>query len=166
MGDVAAPWHRRAVAMATVAAALLSGSACAASAPATPAWMVAMLNDVNARRAAVGVRPLSMCTALRTAATLHSTYQASVNTVTHSGAGGSSIGQRATRAGYLNWTRVRENVAGGQPSGPAAMAAWMASATHRDAILDPTLAHVGFGVALGADSRLYWTQDFGKDGRC
>jgi uncharacterized protein YkwD len=165
-------------AVALVALLALVAVACGAAPPATTAappapaaatgatWQDAMLASVNAQRAAVGAAPLSRCGTLDRAAQDHSADQAATNTMTHDGSDGSTIGPRATRAGYVGWTALGENVAAGYTSVDAVMNGWMNSSGHRANILSTTYTHVGFGRADSATGRPYWTQDFGRSGTC
>lgn len=57
------------------------------------------------------------------------------------------------------WTLVAENVGYG-PNVDDVHAAFMASSSHRDAILHTQLIQVGIGVARGADNQLYVVQVF------
>ena len=141
----------------------------AAAAPATtsPAsWVGQMLASVNAQRAAVGASPLTLCGHLWTAAQNHSDDQAAHSTMTHTGSDGSSLGDRANRAGYVGWTALGENVAAGQASVDSVMTAWMNSSGHRANLLSTTYVHVGFGRTASSGGTLYWTQDFGRSGAC
>ncbi len=74
---------------------------------------------------------------------------------------GAGPGQRAMNAGYRFYA-VGENLAAGQQSAEDAMAAWMASATHREIILGPNWTEVGIGVRVGGPYRTYWVQEFGE----
>lgn len=107
------------------------------------AWETEMLNSLNALRRSVGRSPVSIDNRLRNAARAHSQDQNNMQTMTHTGSDGSSVGQRVTRAGYP-WRGVAENVARGQRSVSAVMTSWTNSAGHyRNMIGDYT--HVGFG---------------------
>ncbi len=63
-----------------------------------------------------------------------------------------------------NWVGVQasENIAYGQPSPQAVVAAWMASAPHRAAILTPQFVVMGNGAAMSAGGVMYWAQTFGS----
>jgi uncharacterized protein YkwD len=72
-----------------------------------------------------------------------------------------ALGTRITNEGY-RWSRIAENIAYGQPTPRAVVAAWMGSPPHRRNILDCRLKNIGVGYALAADGTPHWTQDFGK----
>lgn len=138
-----------------------------AAPPATPtSWTSSMLASVNAERARVGAAPLSLCNALSRAAQAHSADQAATSNMTHTGSDGSTLGTRADRAGYRNWTTLGENVAYGYSNPTAVMTGWMNSPGHKANILNTSYTHVGFGRADSGSGVPYWTQDFGRSGTC
>jgi uncharacterized protein YkwD len=74
-----------------------------------------------------------------------------------------------TPSGVTPWTRIEgdgysdpsaENIAMGQMTPAAVVAAWMASPGHRANILNCQSKAIGVGVELGAGGP-WWTQDFG-----
>jgi uncharacterized protein YkwD len=135
-------------------------------APGLEGWQSAMLDQVNAHRAAAGAAPLSWCPTVAVAAQGHSADQAAHQVVSHTGSDGSTSSVRFTRAGYLGWTRTGENVAGGYGSVDAVMAGWMGSSGHRTNILDARFTHFGAGLADSSAGTPYWTQGFGTGGSC
>jgi uncharacterized protein YkwD len=164
---------RRSLLMTVIAALALTAGACTAPGPAPPPtpsapgpWAATMLAQVNAQRGAVGMSPLGWCGSLTRAAQAHSDDQAAHNMMSHGGSDGSTFVDRATRAGYVGWTALAENVAYGYPSVDAVMAAWMGSSGHRANILNPAYTGFGAGLAYGTDGNPYWTQEFGRSGTC
>lgn len=166
---------RRTTVLATIAGLALTVAGCVAPRPgigapppssAPPPWAVAMLDQVNAQRAGAGAPPLVWCGALGRAAQAHSEDQASHGVMSHTGSDGSTLADRAYRAGYLGWTALGENVAMGYATVDAAMSAWMGSPPHRANILDARFAHFGAGLARSAPAQPYWTQDLGRSGSC
>lgn len=127
--------------------------------PAVPAYaaetdtVVAMVNE---ERESAGCSPVTVDSRLTAAARDHSEDQAERQVMTHTGADGSTSGQRATRAGY-RWSKVGENVARGTTSGQRVMTLWMESSAHRANILNCQFEHIGMGLVDG-----YWTQVFAK----
>jgi uncharacterized protein YkwD len=136
------------------------------TADATPTWDVALLDRINAERAAVGAGPLAACATLRWAAQVHSLDQAEHSKLTHDGTDGSDLRIRVERAGYVGWSNLGENVAAGYPTVDAVMNGWMSSTLHRENLLNAAFTHVGVGQAASSGGTLYWTQDFGRSGRC
>ena len=93
---------------------------------------------------------------LETAAIAHSKWMLAADVFSHTGAGGSTPGQRATAAGYA-WNRVGENIAWQGSTGAIAANAMIAahhdalfkSAPHRQNILLDGYREVGIAQELG-----------------
>ncbi len=121
-----------------------------------------VLRLTNVERASAGCTPLAWDSRLAAAASGHSTDMASHDYFSHTSRDGRGVADRVTGSGYA-WSRVAENIAAGQPSPRAVVAAWMASDGHRANILDCRLTDLGVGVARSAASgnTPYWAQDFG-----
>lgn len=115
----------------------------------------------NTQRTLAGCRPLRVNGDLRQAARIHSKRMALAQTMSHQLPGELSLGRRITRAGYLGWTRVAENIAAGYTTAGSVTRAWWASTSHRRNIKDCTLREVGVGVVFNG-LRMYWTVDFGR----
>jgi len=110
---------------------------------------------VNQEREEAGCDPVTINSRITTAAQDHSQDQADMGKMTHTGSDGSTVGKRATRAGY-DWRKIGENVASGTTSPERAMQLWMNSSAHRANIVNCAFRHIGVGRVGG-----YWTQDFG-----
>jgi len=134
--------------------------------PAPPApptsILLEMLDRVNAERSARGLAPFTYDDRLVLAAQRHSDDQASHGWTSHTGSDGSTLPVRIDRVGY-SWSRLGENLAAGFPDAASALAAWMASPSHRATILSSN-TQFGLGLAIGVDGREYWTQVFGTPG--
>jgi hypothetical protein len=115
---------------------------------------------LNHARLSAGLPPLAVDARLVAAAEAHSGDMAERRTLDHTGADGSTVGQRAARAGYA-WSWVAENVARGHATPEEAVASWLASPPHRANLLSVRAAHVGIGLAGGAGGP-YWTGVFGE----
>lgn len=110
---------------------------------------------VNAHRANVGLPPLTAHGGLMGMAQRWSGQMAAAQSMVHS----STFCNETFAMGFR---RCAENIARtGSPSAGGVMNAWMNSAAHRAAILNPNLTHIGVGLAQGGDGRWYWTQNFG-----
>ncbi|WP_084255215.1 CAP domain-containing protein [Nocardioides sp. J54] len=122
-------------------------------------------NDVvartNAQRERAGCRPLRKNRELRVAARRHSKRMAAANTMSHRLPGEPTLGRRITRAGYLRWTRVAENVAAGFSTPSTTTRAWWGSPSHRRNLTDCSLREIGVGVVFNG-VRMFWTQNFGR----
>jgi uncharacterized protein YkwD len=129
---------------------------------------------VDAQRAAHGLRALRENAQLQVAAQTHATQMVARNYFNHVGPAGDSPLHRAVAAGYASNTGIRdlgENIAAasGSLATPAAsVAAWMRSAPHRAAILNPAFRDTGIGVVAALPSTLgigrsgaTYAEDFG-----
>lgn len=124
------------------------------------AELVALVNNERTSR---GLAPVAVNDMLTRAAEAHSTEQATRSTMTHTGANGSSPGDRIAAQGY-SASAWAENVAAGQPDCGSVMGAWMNSAGHRTNILNPGLQEIGVAVVAKADGTRYWTMDLATRG--
>jgi len=138
--------------------------------PATPPPTSTTLADeaevlrlTNVERAKVpGCPALRLNPILAKVARAHSQDMAENNYFAHNSQDGTSPFTRMSRAGY-KYTIAAENIAGGQQTPAAVMAAWMASQGHRENILDCRLTELGVGLYRSPSSTygVYWSQDFG-----
>jgi len=127
-----------------------------------------LVNDARGRARVCGERtfpaapPLAWSEPLAQAALVHSRDMAQRNYFDHVDAGGASVAERATRAGY-RWRVVGENIAAGQGSARQVVAGWLASAGHCENIMSPEFAEMGAAYAINPHSamEIYWTQAFG-----
>ena len=105
--------------------------------------------------------PLKWSTSLQAAALVHSTDMASHNFVSHTGSDGSTSAVRTTFSGYGPLTG--ENIGAGYTSMDAAMAAWLADASHCANIMSPLYKDYAIACVSNSNSqyRTYWTQSFG-----
>ncbi len=118
---------------------------------------------VNEERLAAGLAPLQIDVRLMAAAQRHSDDMAAQSFFSHVGSDGSTFDVRVQQAGYLQWLLLGENIAAGQTTPEAVMAAWMNSPGHRANILDPDFDHIGVGFATSNTYyRFFWTQEFGS----
>lgn len=111
---------------------------------------------VNRARLHYGLRPLGYNAALRKSATRHSNDMVANGYFSHDGPGGSTVGDRVWRSGYLarvNVYFIGENIGGGSGrefgSPMGVYRSWMHSPGHRANILDPEFHDAGVGVARG-----------------
>jgi len=118
---------------------------------------------VNQLRRANGLPAYQQNASLMAAAQSHSEYQASIGSVTHTGAGGTRARDRAVAAGYGDGATVfvSENIAGGvNLSAQEAVQWWQGDNLHLNTMLSASYQDVGVGVAV-SDSRVYYTLDAG-----
>ena len=176
------PVMKRAIAMLGLMLALTGAFAGAArAADATPATVESMqaldgaiLNELNATRAAHGLRPLTVSPQLEEAAVAHSREMLDGGFFAHDSPGGASFVQRLKRyytaSGYSSWS-AGENLIynNAQMDANEAIQVWLDSPPHRENMLDPTWREVGIGSlhaasaggAFGGDPTWVITMDFG-----
>jgi uncharacterized protein YkwD len=150
------------------ATALLLACAAATMVVAAPAHADdqggAVLNLINATRAANGCGPVTASPQL-TASAAREANDMLVNGVRgHTGSDGSTPAQRVKDAGYASYAKVGEIVfwatgPGGTPA--AAVSWWMGSPGHRAIITDCSFTDAGFS-ALSNGYRMTAAGDFGK----
>jgi uncharacterized protein YkwD len=135
------------------------------------AAVLARVNQFRAAGASCGSRGayapapgLAWHLALTQAADSHSRDMVANNFFSHTGADGSSAGQRITAAGY-SWSSYGENIAAGQASINAVVDGWMASDGHCANIMNAPLTDIGVACVPGSASTAYptyWTMDLGR----
>jgi uncharacterized protein YkwD len=105
--------------------------------------------------------PVTASPTLAEAARLHSVDMAEHRKLGHPGSDGSAPAERVTRAGY-EWLGTGENVASGQQTPEAVVAAWLASPGHCLNIMEPRFTEMGVAFALAPEQNpnIYWTQVF------
>jgi uncharacterized protein YkwD len=124
----------------------------------------AVLNQINATRAASGCGPVAPNPALTASAARHANDMLRTGVQAHTGSDGSSVTQRVTEAGYTAFEDLGEivfwaNGPGGSPA--AAVNWWMNSPGHRAVITDCGMTDAGFS-AVRSGSMLTVAGDFAK----
>jgi uncharacterized protein YkwD len=117
----------------------------------------------NAERLARGLNRLKVDWRLVNAAQGHANWMAANNTMSHTGAGGSSSFDRAVAQGYQgNSTLIAENIGYGYPTELEVYNAWVASPGHYSNIVYPGLRDVGVAVTTSPSTgQRYWSITFG-----
>jgi len=128
--------------------------------PRTSGAAAEVLRLVNVQRAKAGCKALVTSTVLARVALAHSRDMAVRGYFAHNSQDGRSPFDRMRAAGY-GGTTMGENIAAGQPTAAAVMAAWMKSPGHRANILNCAYRELGVGHHAGGSMRHYWTQNFG-----
>jgi serralysin len=134
-----------------------------------------LLELVNIERAKAGVQPLAFDLNLNSAADSHTAWMLATGTFSHTGAGGSDVGDRIEAAGYTGWNGWAENIAMQSVGGAAGLrdeadrmhAGLMNSAGHRANILNGNLREVGIGLQSGeyrGGTAAMVTEVFGRQG--
>ena len=109
-----------------------------------------------------GLAPLAYNSLLAAAAQRYANFLADHDVLNHT-ADGRTLDIRAEEAGYTAWVALGENLAGGYTSYEEALAAWLASPTHRDNIMNPAYIETGVGCAWnpGTAYGAFFVQEFG-----
>ena len=115
----------------------------------------------NIERQKAGLAPLTPQANLTQAASGYAGVLASGSCFAHTCGPVPDFSERATQAGYTNWTALAENIAAGQRTPEAVVQAWMESPGHRANILNPRYTEIGVGLATGGRMAMYWAQSFG-----
>lgn len=145
-------------------------SAAAPSCPAPPADLLGFERDlvtrVNELRARGGqctdaarfaaAGQLASSAPLACAARLNSHDMAQTGHFAHRNLDQLGPRERSRRAGYAG-KAVRENLAWGQRTSEAVVAAWLGSREHCRALFAPDANEIGVGVALGPGNKQFWT---------
>jgi uncharacterized protein YkwD len=123
----------------------------------------ALLNQINATRAANGCGPVAANPQLTAAAERQANDMLANGVMSHTGSDGSSVVQRATDAGYAPYANLGEIIFWGSGFGLAPAAAvnwWMGSPGHRAIITDCAMTDAGFS-AVSDGARMTAAGDFG-----
>jgi uncharacterized protein YkwD len=132
-------------------------------------WEKAVLSQLNAERAANGLKPLHSSSKLASSAHTHNVAMAKQNTLSHQLPGEKSLGPRVTAAKYT-WSSCGENIGWNSDrskEGVLALETAMYDETppddgHRRNILSPTFVDVGVDVIEDkTHGRVWLTTDFG-----
>jgi uncharacterized protein YkwD len=129
-----------------------------------------VLELVNAARATArrcgrsrhdAVPALALSRTLNEAAARHAKDMAQHGSFDHRGSDGSRPAERVTQAGY-RWRWTGENIAAGQSTADAVVAAWLDSPGHCTNIMGPQYTEMGvaFALAPARTPGIYWTQVF------
>jgi uncharacterized protein YkwD len=124
----------------------------------------AVLDQINATRAANGCGPVAANPQLTASAARQANDMLANGVQGHTGSDGSSLAQRVTDAGYTSYANLGEVVFWGTGSlGTPATAVtwWMNSPGHRAIITDCGLTDAGFSAVSNGD-RMTAAGDFGK----
>ncbi|MEN9408933.1 MAG: hypothetical protein RL216_907 [Pseudomonadota bacterium] len=149
--------------MLALAAVVVAAPALACDMPRDAERMAkATIAGVNDQRAGQNLPPVTLDTRLTDAAQAHACDSAARNRMGHDGSDGSTLGDRARRAGY-DYRAIAENVALGYPGPAAVLRGWMGSTGHRRNILLRGAEDAGIGMAVGRDGSLHWVLVIGRD---
>jgi uncharacterized protein YkwD len=143
---------------------------------ALPEFKDALREQINAARASArtcgtanmpAVGGLIWNDRLFSAAARHSDDMARHDYFSHTGRDGRSPGQRVSAEGY-QWSVAGENIAAGQASVEAVMAAWLASPGHCENLMRAAYTEVGVACIVapsGSTYSRYWTMKLAQPSR-
>jgi uncharacterized protein YkwD len=100
--------------------------------------------------------PLRWQSQVEQAALVQAQYLQQNNLFSHTGANGSSVGDRLTATGYV-WATVGENIAAGYADLPTVVRGWLDSPGHCANVMNPTFTDLGVTLVPGASSNTYRT---------
>jgi uncharacterized protein YkwD len=160
---------------ATTASATAGGASAGAATPAsvTKTFADQVLEAVNAARATTrkcgsadhpAVGPLRWQVQIEQAALAHAQFLQQNNLFSHTGANGSTVGDRVTATGYV-WQTVGENIAAGYPDLAAVVQGWIDSPSHCVNVMNGNFTDLGVVVVQGTSSntyRNYWAMVLGR----
>ena len=115
----------------------------------------------NVERQKVGLAPVVANPTLANSAQTYSQVLATGECWAHDCGPTPELSDRVVNAGYTNYSKLGENLAGGQKTPEEVVAAWMASPEHRAVILNPDYTQLGVGIVTGGARGIYWTEHFG-----
>jgi uncharacterized protein YkwD len=116
--------------------------------------------QVNRLRVKAGLPVLRMDARLTRVAQRHGCDMRAYGFFAHKSPTSGSVGERATREGYV-WCAVAENLAKGQDTPSEAVQGWMSSRGHRRNILDDRMTETGIAwIPRGPYGGPYWIQVF------
>ncbi|MCB9422384.1 MAG: LysM peptidoglycan-binding domain-containing protein [Ardenticatenaceae bacterium] len=134
-----------------------------------------VIQRVNALRAAYGVPPYQIDSALMAAAQAQASWSAANDHIGHDGPGGSTPNERAQAAGYGNGYRsyATENAAHGTAvynTPERVVTMWQGDAVHLNALISADYEHIGVGYAEANGESWYvlmagWVADGAASGQ-
>jgi uncharacterized protein YkwD len=131
--------------------------------PDLAAWATKIVDLTNQQRQLNGLAPLSVSAKLTQAAQIQANQMASSNTMEHTlpNARYPDLVSRAKAVGY-SYSWLGENIAFNYPDPEGVVKGWMLSEGHRKNILFADYTEIGVAVALDANGRPYFAQEFGR----
>lgn len=133
------------------------------------AAIIAEINTIRSKAQVCGgvvypaVGALKWNDKLEAAAAVHATDMAVNNHFDHRGTDGSRVGERTRGVGYI-YSRVGENIAGGQSLPSLASSDWLTSPSHCANIMTASFVDLGVSCKYKPDSayQYYWTLVMGS----
>lgn len=122
-----------------------------------------IINLINLERAKVGLSKLTEQSQLTQSARLHAEDMACNDFFSHESPTNGGVVERVTAQGY-SFSAIGEVIAAGYADSQSVVDGWMASAEHKNNILNSDFTEVGVGYAAWDTSSYgyYWVVVFGK----
>ena len=118
-----------------------------------------ILDITNSYRYQSGVGILQAHTQIQEVARAHNLDMANLNYFSHTGADGSTLGDRVRRKN-IGYATIGENLAMGNMNGILAVECWMNSLGHRENLLHPSFTYLGVAGHITEAGYGYYTQNF------
>lgn len=121
------------------------------------------VNQINAIRASArscggvsfgAAAPIAWNDKVESSALVQADYMQTSDSLTHTGSGGSTLGDRVSAAGY-SWAGVAENIGWGYASLDEVLQGWLESPGHCANLMSPDYSEIGIGQS-GSGSDAYW----------
>ena len=163
-----------AVAAGTLGSTTSSAGAAAAAGDCTPGADWGSVRDdfasqtislVNAHRTGIGLRALTVSSALQASAVWKARHMAKYNYMAHNDPAppvGRTTGERMAACGVSGgWG---ENIAAGYPTPASVVSGWLNSPGHRANIENASYTAIGSGAAAGGTGQIFWAHTFSTSG--
>jgi len=163
-----------AVAAGTLGSTTSSAGAAAAAGDCTPGADWGSVRDdfasqtislVNSHRTSIGLRALTVSSALQASALWKARHMAQYNYMTHNDPAppvGRTTGERMAACGVSGgWG---ENIAAGYPTPASVVSGWLNSPGHRANIENASYIAIGSGAAAGGTGQIFWAHTFSTSG--
>jgi len=163
-----------AVAAGTLGSSTSSAGAAAAAGDCTPGADWGSVRDdfasqtislVNAHRTSIGLRALTVSSALQASAVWKARHMAKYNYMAHNDPAppvARTTGERMAACGVSGgWG---ENIAAGYPTPASVVNGWLNSAGHRANLENASYTAIGSGAAAGGSGQIFWAHTFSTSG--
>ncbi|MGQ0680586.1 MAG: CAP domain-containing protein [Actinomycetota bacterium] len=150
-------------ALVSLMVAILLAPSAASAAPSLDSEEIAFCQQINSYRAANGLPPLKVSSALSSASDWHTGDMAALNYFSHTDSLGRDPFVRMSAFGYNYNTWKGENIAAGNSTGSATFTQWKNSAGHNANMLGGNFKVMGVARAYDSTStyKWYWNNSFG-----
>ncbi|MCP1337426.1 CAP domain-containing protein [Futiania mangrovi] len=127
-----------------------------------PALAQAVVDEINAYRAAQGLGPVHLEPRLTAAAMMHVADLAQRSVLSHYGAQGETFVDRIEKVGYSGYARA-ENVGWNYATPAGIVRGWIESPSHRRNMELADVTEAGIGYVCDPDRGHFWALNLGTD---